>query len=117
MGWIGVDLDGTLAKFDEWEGPTKIGSPILKMAKRVKEWLNNGYEVRIITARVSTSNPQKDGAKEAIERWCLENIGTILPVSSEKDYGMIELWDDRCVRVEKNTGEVLSLRNNPNDKQ
>lgn len=28
--------------------------------------------------------------------------------SYEKDFGMIELWDDRCVRVEFNTGVVLS---------
>ncbi len=25
-GWIGVDLDGTLAKFDEWDGD--IGEPV-----------------------------------------------------------------------------------------
>lgn len=109
MGWIGVDLDGTLATFDKWNGPTSIGEPIPLMVDRVRDWLSNGIEVRILTARVSKSNPQKDGAIDAIKEWCIKNIGTELQITSEKDYGMIELWDDRCVRVEKNTGRILSL--------
>lgn len=40
-----------------------------------------------------------------IERWCLEHIGIVLPVTNVKDYGMIELWDDRAVQVIPNTGE------------
>jgi hypothetical protein len=28
-------------------------------------------------------------------------------VSNVKDYGMYELWDDRAVTVEKNTGKVI----------
>jgi len=34
--WIGVDLDGTLAHYDGWKGPTHIGAPIHKMVQRVR---------------------------------------------------------------------------------
>jgi hypothetical protein len=39
-----------------------------------------------------------------IEMWCLRHIGVVLPITNQKDYGMIELWDDRCVQVITNTG-------------
>lgn len=51
-GWIGVDLDGTIAEYHGWVSPTHIGAPIPKMVERVKVWLSEGKEVRIFTARV-----------------------------------------------------------------
>lgn len=111
-GWIGVDLDGTLAEYDGWNGPRHIGPPVPEMLFRVKEWLDNGQEVRIYTARVShdgTADRKLEAAlaHQAIELWCLEHVGQILPVTNQKDYGMIECWDDRSVAVERNTGSVL----------
>lgn len=47
-GWIGVDLDGTLAHYDGWKGETHIGKPIPLMLARVKRWLAEGKEVRIV---------------------------------------------------------------------
>ena len=35
-GWIGVDLDGTLAMYDQWAGAGHIGEPIPLMVERVK---------------------------------------------------------------------------------
>ena len=52
-GWIGVDLDGTLAEDNGYDGPTDIGPPVPGMVERVKEWLAKGREVRVVTARVS----------------------------------------------------------------
>ena len=37
MGWIAVDLDGTLAYYDVWRGEEHIGSPISDMFFRVKK--------------------------------------------------------------------------------
>lgn len=115
-GWIGVDLDGTLAEYAGWgknnsliEG---IGEPVPAMVDRVKAWLAAGRDVRIFTARV-----YPDGRKEAldpvavtekIQNWCELYIGQKLPVTCAKDFRMVELWDDRCVRVEMNTGRILS---------
>lgn len=116
-GWIGVDLDGTLAVYDHWRGLTHIGEPIMPMLRRVTAWLAEGQEVRIFTARVSvvqsdrptyaTAVEEAHHALRAIQSWCLEHIGVTLEVTCQKDFNMIELWDDRAVQVERNTGRRL----------
>jgi hypothetical protein len=111
-GWIGVDLDGTLATYDKWRGIEHIGEPIAPMIERVKRWLTDGNEVRIFTARVDGGLGGKEAEDVAavrhhVEQWCLKNIGIILPVTNVKDFGMAELWDDRAVQVEANTGRML----------
>lgn len=102
--WIGVDLDGTLAIYDEWRGPDHIGEPVPLMVQRVRGWLIAGYAVKIFTARVSSGNPERVKSMDAIRKWTRKVFGAELPMTAEKDYGMIELWDDRCRRVEPNTG-------------
>lgn len=101
-GWIGVDLDGTLAYYAGWKGVHHIGDPIVPMLNRVLEWRRNGVEVRIFTARVAID---PDGmAKKAIEDWCQRHIGEVLPITNVKDFKMVELWDDRAVQVVPNRG-------------
>jgi hypothetical protein len=117
-GWIGVDLDGTLAEYGGWQGPQHIGAPIAPMVERVKRWLADGHEVRIFTARVDgggvalqMGNADGEAVRDVsvvrgfIEAWCEEHIGAVLPITNVKDYGMVELWDDRAVRVVMNVGE------------
>ena len=102
-GWIGVDLDGTLAEYGTWKGADPIGLPVVPMLDRVKAWLSDGVVVKIFTARVAFD---EDGSvRKTIEDWCLLHVGVVLPVTHAKDYGMIELWDDRCVQVVPNTGQ------------
>ena len=108
-GWIGVDLDGTLAMYDGWVGPAHVGEPVPLMLARVQAWLEQGIQVRIFTARVwSDGTPERDAdvvaARQAIEEWCQRHLGVVLVVTNVKDYAMRELWDDRAVRVEANTG-------------
>lgn len=111
-GWIGVDLDGTLAQYDKFVSPTHIGPPVRRMLERVQKWLKEGHEVRILTARVSHDNSAKRileamDAQYAIRDWCVQHIGRELPITCVKDYGMWQLWDDRAVGVVKNTGERM----------
>lgn len=117
-GWIGVDLDGTLAHYDGWKGGDHIGEPIRPMVERVCNWLEQGREVRIFTARVGRTGKVtilggKDdedfatGQRKLIQEWCLKHIGIVLEVTATKDFGMIELWDDRCVQVIPNTGNPI----------
>lgn len=103
-GWIGVDLDGTLAYYEPKQFP-EIGPPIPLMLERVKGWLAEGKDVRIMTARVAE---EKDSywQERRIQDWCLEYLGIFLPVTATKDMDMIELWDDRAVGVVMNTGEL-----------
>lgn len=115
-GWIGVDLDGTLAHYDGWKGPEHIGAPVPAMVERVRRWLAEGKNVRIFTARVTlldmhTARDAPSPVVEAIHGWCQAHLGRVLPVTCVKDYLMLELWDDRAVQVIANTGHpVLSQR-------
>ncbi len=102
-GWIAVDLDGTLAHYDHWRGIDHIGDPVPKMAERVRKWLANGEEVRIFTARCSGDD--RRAAVYHIQIWCFQHFGKSLPVTNEKDFGMVEFWDDRAVQIIPNTGE------------
>lgn len=100
MGWIGVDLDGTLAEYHEWEGMDHIGKPVAAMVDRVKAWIEAGRKVKVFTARVS--GPGFDEA--IVHAWLEENGLPKLEVTNVKDFAMIECWDDRCIQVEPNTG-------------
>ena len=116
-GWIGVDLDGTLAEYNGWINEAHIGKPVPLMAERVKQWLSEGRDVRIFTARAdggTVAIEMGDNAGEAfrdvariigiIQDWTEKHFGVRLQVTNRKDYGMIELWDDRAVQVIPNTG-------------
>jgi hypothetical protein len=104
-GWIGVDLDGTLARYDGWVSETHIGPPIPLMVAPVRTWLAAGVTVKIVTARVGSTTPNDHAAvTAAIKAWCREHVGWELEVTAHKDYQMVELWDDRCVQVVPNTG-------------
>lgn len=116
-GWIGVDLDGTLAHYDGWRGIDHIGEPVPAMIERVRRWLSEGREVRIFTARVceNRQGDELDGSAMAarlyIEEWLTDHgllrpDGKPLAVTNLKDYAMDELWDDRAVQVEPNTGRA-----------
>ena len=121
--WIGVDLDGTLAYYDQWRGALHIGEPIPAMLERVRRWLDEGKDVRIFTARVNResialaiASPEGAAAasrdamavEECIRQWCETHVGRALPITCCKDYGMIELWDDRCIQVIPNTGRTIA---------
>jgi len=103
--WIGVDLDGTLARdlgSARWD---EIGSPIEPMLLRVKRWISEGHTVKIFTARASS--PRQVAA---IKQW-LASVGLPdLEVTNVKDQRMIELWDDRCVQVSTNLGEPIGAK-------
>lgn len=109
--WIGVDLDGTLAEYHGWVGIKHIGAPIPKMVDRVKQWLAEGKQVKILTARVAIRSTrtaeERDACIRAIWDWCRKHIGKVLAVVAEKDIFMVELWDDRCKQVVTNTGEAV----------
>lgn len=115
-GWIGVDLDGTLAYYDSWNGGA-IGEPITEMANRVRVWLVQGKDVRIFTARVGRTGKTSDVGTDdgswadeqerLIQDWTEKHFGVRLPVTATKDFAMIALYDDRAIQVEMNTGRIL----------
>lgn len=109
--WIGVDFDGTLAT--DPPGRTdayQLGEPIPRMVERVKGWIAAGYTVVIFTARAAeyshTAGYRRDVGKmiKLIYEWTVKHIGTGLRVTNQKDGAMEVLWDDRAVRVVRDTG-------------
>lgn len=112
-GWIGVDLDGTLAVYDKWRGLAHIGAPVPSMVDRIKAWLADGWEVRIFTARVQgLKGDDLTIFHNVLWFWCQHEAGIppLMP-TNVKDFEMVELWDDRAVTVEPNTGRQLAPSN------
>lgn len=114
--WIGVDFDGTLCTLDLHAlmtgtyGPRTVGEPIPIMVERVKNWVKNGENVKIFTARVSPITSRTLGVpasemKELINVWCDKYLGFRLPITHEKDCYLKEIWDDLPMnQVLVNTG-------------
>ena len=100
--WIGVDLDGTLARDLGNTRRDEIGSPIEPMLDRVQKWIAEGRTVKIFTARASS--PRQVAV---IKEWLASCGLPDLEVTNVKDRRMTELWDDRCVQVMTNLGEPI----------
>jgi hypothetical protein len=112
--WIAVDFDGTLATFGcNWpEDYRATGDPIPAMVNRVKQWIADGEDVRIFTARLDCYHPKftwltPNDVKEPIEFWCFRHLGKVLPITNVKDYFCKALYDDRAVQVEQDTGRLI----------
>ncbi len=115
-GWVGFDLDSTLAIYVDGQFPA-IGEPVEPILAIVKQLLAEGREVRIMTARVGNLYKHDVSVEEfedavmqrdLVEEWCLKHVGQRLPVTAVKDYDMAILLDDRAVTIERNTGRVLT---------
>lgn len=132
-GWYGFDLDGTLAKYDKWEGIDHIGEPIVPMVKLIRKMHEEGKVVKILTARVSPRpvpeakpNPYMEGnwciqepdvqtwalkdawtAREFVQEWCYRHLGFVPEITHEKDHLMLELYDDRVKQVIPNEGILI----------
>ena len=112
--WIAVDFDGTLATWGcPWpEDYTATGDPIPAMVDRVKQWISEGKDIRIFTARMDCFHPKEIHVpahlvRQPIEAWCLKHLGKVLPITNRKDYWCEAIYDDRAYRVEKDTGRVI----------
>lgn len=108
--WIGFDLDSTLAMHESGASIDTIGEPIPLMIARLMHYLNeNKVDVKIITARVSMHDDEmfRHMQRNLIEEWCYKHIGRRLEVTSEKDFMMLYMYDDRCKQVIPNTGQLV----------
>jgi hypothetical protein len=100
--WYGVDLDGTLAVWDANSTLSRIGAPIPSMVDMVLRMVDNGIRVKIFTARAC------DPAQiPKIQAWMNQHGLPGLEITNVKDYYMERLYDDRAIRVERNTGRIL----------
>jgi len=101
--WIGFDLDGTLAYYVHgYASEDKIGPPIAGMIEVMKDWISKGYTVKIMTARAAVKEQIPP-----IKEWLKEHNLPDIEITNVKDPGMVILYDDRAVQVEKNTGRIM----------
>lgn len=105
--WIACDLDKTLAKYVSGDydryGEFFIGPPILPMIKTIKKHIENGWTVKVFTARASHST-NIERLKRTVGDWTAIHIGTRLEVTNVKDRYMEALYDDRAIGMRPNTG-------------
>lgn len=125
-GWYGFDLDGTLAKYDKWEGIDHIGEPVKPMVDLIRKMHDEGKVVKILTARIAPHKledgavgesyitiPDGEGgvtrtyAHQFINDWCHFNLGFIPEIVYQKDHLMLELYDDRVKQVVPNEGLLV----------
>lgn len=111
--WVGVDLDGTLAKELAEFNPKAIGEPIPAMVEKIKKTIADGKTVKIFTARMADREHAPRIAK-LIAAYTNKHIGIPLEATCEKDPGMEALWDDKARGVEKNEGEFKTAASDVN---
>ena len=107
--WIACDLDGVLASHywnDQVEqDDLKIGSPIWPMVERVREYLAEGWEVRIFTSRGAWATTlERLAIHHAIDEWCMAVFGQTFKITASKDPAMHAMLDDLAVRIVRNKG-------------
>lgn len=104
---IFVDLDGTLAYHTSGEDydPTKIGSPIPNMVSKCMAWHQQGHTVVVFTARAYRTEMAQDyGAISNVKEWLSVNNLPDWEVTCMKRPSAHAFWDDKAIRVDKNTG-------------
>jgi hypothetical protein len=101
-----VDWDGTLVEYHGYKGPGVFGAPVPAMVQRVHNWIRDGHEVIIFTSRVSVEHdPQHVMINCKMIDECLRAMGLpLLEITANKYIRITEFWDDRAVRVERNSG-------------
>ena len=103
---IALDLDGTLAHYDGWQGVEHIGAPITEMMTKVYQWLDEGHDITIFTARVSVESEAEEAARHIIQ-WLADNNLPPFPITCIKHKHFELFVDDRAKGVLKNCGVFL----------
>lgn len=96
-GWVGFDVDGTLVSQDGPGFDRLIwGAPVPEMIELVRWYLENGYEVRIFTARVAPDRPESvvKQNRADIQEWTKKVFGKELEVTCSKSGSCVALYDD-----------------------
>lgn len=105
LGWIGVQLDGCLAQSAGGElRADVIGLPVAEMVLRVRGWLRQRQDVRIVTPRASMGPL----SRHHVEEWARRHLGRTLRVTDQVDASMAQLWAANVVAVHANTGRTVN---------
>ena len=100
--WVGVDLDGTLARNDGFvrtAPPYPLGQPIPAMIEMVRSLQQAGVVVKIFTARAC-----EPASIPAIQDWAEAHELGRLAVTNQKDFDLIRYYDDRAIQMIPDAG-------------
>ena len=108
MDWCGSGWNAR--KISEIARGRRHWRPNLSYGETSKEMARKGQDVRIFTSRVNPYHRRIEAlrARRTIEAWSKRHLGRVLPVTHEKDWDMVLLFDDKARQVERNTGRVVS---------
>ena len=104
--WVGVDLDGTLARNDNdghFLPPYPLGDPIPDMIAMVQSLLQVGVTVKIFSARACELE-----SIPVIQAWAEKHGLGRMEVTNQKDYNLIRFYDDRAIQVVPNAGKSVA---------
>lgn len=109
---IAVDLDGTLAEYHGWKGIKHIGRPVPVVLERVRDMVASGVKVTIFTARANDEE-----AIPYITNWLQIHGLFELDITNIKRKEFDEIWDDRAISVERNTGFCMNANSHRKPKK
>lgn len=72
------------------------------MIEFVKDLVPQNKKIKIFTARATNKD-----AIPYIKTWLKENDLPEFEITNKKDFGMITLYDDRCIQVITNSGNFI----------
>jgi hypothetical protein len=108
-----TDFHKTLAHYDHENQHAEDFDnmpPITRMVNRVKAWRAKGEKVTVFSAAANPENDWDGRIKRGIGDWTETHIGERLPVTAIKSSDFTDMWDDKGVAVEANTGKRLSKK-------
>lgn len=105
-GWVGFDLDGTLAVYDRWRGIEHVGAPIKPIVAILREMVAEGRPVKIFTARVADEKSAPE-VRRHVWAWLEKQGLPPIEITNIKDFQMISLYDDRAIQVVPNEGRLF----------
>lgn len=109
MTVLAIDLDGTLIPYShENYHHLYFPDPVPAMAERVVRWIEEGHEVVIFTSRLAFKNIDRARFELELAVWSKRHFGKELTATCIKEPSFKEIWDDRAVAVEQDTGRRLS---------
>jgi hypothetical protein len=111
-GFVGFDLDGTLAKYIGPHGNTEIGDPIINSP----DGKPTPYEIAIklhtmgLPTCCFSARAMWPGETPKIRKWLNKHGLPHMDITFQKNSNMICFFDDRSISVEENTGKILGGR-------
>ena len=103
---IAVDLDGTLAKYNEWNGINVIGEPNKECVKLLNQLEKEGWYIIINTCRLNGSweNIDYDSAFNTLSKWLRNHSIPYDKIATKLDGKVVAdiYLDDRAVNFSKN---------------